>query len=102
MTRTEYHETIVRLAAGGKTCREIGAAMEVGSNRVYAYAKRYGIEIRHGETGRKGGKDLDHNEALRLYSRGLTDTRISETMGCNAATIWRWRKKKGLPVNAMR
>ena len=42
---------------------------------------------------------LDHEFAMELYRRGLTDAEIAKQSGVYVKTVGRWRNKMGLPPN---
>ena len=42
---------------------------------------------------------LDHEFAMELYSRGLTDAEIAKQSGVLSGAVCRWRNKLGLPPN---
>ena len=35
-----------------------------------------------------------------LWNNGLVDREIAEKLNCSVGTVWKWRKKNGLPSNA--
>ena len=42
---------------------------------------------------------LDHEFAMELYRRGLTDAEIAKQSGVYVKTVSKWRNKMGLPAN---
>jgi hypothetical protein len=42
--------------------------------------------------------EIDHARCHELYSAGCNDPEIARQLGVQPATIWKWRKKNGLPV----
>ena len=44
---------------------------------------------------------LDHEFAMELYRRGLTDAEIAKQSGVYAKTVSKWRRGMGLPANIM-
>ena len=42
---------------------------------------------------------LDHEFAMELYRRGLTDAEIAKQSGVLSGAVCRWRNKLGLPPN---
>ena len=45
---------------------------------------------------------LDHEFAMELYSRGLTDVEIAKQSGVYVKTVSKWRNRMGLPANKKR
>ena len=45
---------------------------------------------------------LDHEFAMELYSRGLTDAEIAKQSGVRSGAVCKWRNKLGLPANKKR
>lgn len=45
---------------------------------------------------------IDYDHMLDLYNQGLGDTEISNIIGCDKSTIYRWRKLHGLEPNCKR
>ena len=45
---------------------------------------------------------LDHEFAMELYSRGLTDAEIAKQSGVYVKTVSKWRNRMGLPANKKR
>ena len=45
---------------------------------------------------------LDHEFAMELYRRGLTDAEIAKQSGVYVGTVSKWRNKLGLPANKKR
>ena len=42
---------------------------------------------------------LDHEFAMELYRRGLTDAEIAKQSGVLSGAVQKWRNKLGLPMN---
>lgn len=42
---------------------------------------------------------LDHEFAMELYRRGLTDAEIAKQSGVRSGAVCKWRNKLGLPPN---
>lgn len=42
---------------------------------------------------------LDHEFAMELYRRGLTDAEIAKQSGVYVKTVGKWRNRMGLPAN---
>ena len=45
---------------------------------------------------------LDHEFAMELYRRGLTDAEIAKQSGVYVKTVGKWRNRMGLPANKKR
>ena len=45
---------------------------------------------------------LDHDLAMELYPRGLTDAEIATQSGVYVKTVGKWRNRMGLPANKKR
>lgn len=45
---------------------------------------------------------LDHEFAMELYRRGLTDADIAKQSGVYVKTVSKWRNRTGLPANKKR
>ena len=45
---------------------------------------------------------LDHEFAMELYRRGLTDAEIAKQSGVRSGAVCKWRNKLGLPANKKR
>lgn len=45
---------------------------------------------------------LDHEFAMELYRRGLTDAEIAKQSGVYVKTVGKWRRGMGLPANKKR
>ncbi len=48
-----------------------------------------------------GRYNWDKQRAMELYNKGLSDVAIGTALGVTGTTIGNWRKKTGLPVNAI-
>lgn len=42
---------------------------------------------------------IDHEFAMELYRRGLTDAEIAKQIGVLSGAVQKWRNKQGLPSN---
>ena len=41
----------------------------------------------------------DKTKFAELYEQGKSDKEIADEVGCKAATVWTWRRRRGLAAN---
>lgn len=89
------HAARQRLYDLGMTDRQIGQKLGVTHVAIRAWRRVRGLA----GNGRSGGQALprrQHEERMRFYRLGWSDSRIGRACGCSRFAVWKWRRDHGL------
>lgn len=56
----------------------------------------YALEVSGAKVSKRDHEDVRMRE---LYDQGLSDLKISRSMGCSSSRVWHWRNRNSLPSN---
>lgn len=70
-----------------------------GPSDITAALQREGVVLDAPLPARKKRKQLNQQEARRLYDLGMSDHEIAYQLGASPSGVYHWRYRNGLPAN---
>jgi len=90
-------EKLIELQQELKTDDAIGAALGISAKTVQCRRTKFGIPAL-GKLGKPRISNIPKDRLLELQAEYRTDTAIARALGLSPWTVWRWRKKWGIPA----